>query len=265
MFDRAFSGVALDWTMPELQPPGAPPTLPPNTAQAEFRDPGAYFRESILKRLVVAGRQKLDSVEASRSPPSPPATASPRRSLSPSGGSETGFGAENLPKLVVPALATEAFIGLRKDYFRGELIAALKILQRGDVKPERDARLVGRRDGPVADHAVGVSHLGGRFRRRRPRRHLEVRARQPRHHRPTSSRRMAGRRTAAGASRRACRPPSPARSKVPTRASRWRSGGSSALRASMDRRCRPTRAATTCSCPPAAMARRSSSPTISMS
>ncbi len=48
---------------------------------------------------------------------------------------ESDFGAENLPKLVVPALATEAFIGLRKDYFRGELIAALKILQRGDVTP----------------------------------------------------------------------------------------------------------------------------------
>ena len=60
-FDTAFRGVALDWSMPELQPPGAPPVLPPNTAQAEFQDPGAYFRESILQRLVLAGRQKLQT------------------------------------------------------------------------------------------------------------------------------------------------------------------------------------------------------------
>jgi lytic murein transglycosylase len=134
-FDRAFRGVAPDWTMPELQPPGAPPTLPPNTAQAEFRDPGAYFRESILERLVVAGRQKLDQWRK------PLAGISARYGISAPilvaiWGKETGFGSENLPKLVVPALATEAFIGLRKDYFRGELIAALKILQRGDIKPE---------------------------------------------------------------------------------------------------------------------------------
>ena len=134
-FDHALQGVALDWSMPELQPPGAPPVLPPNTAQAEFRDPGAYFREPNLKRLVIAGRQKLAEWKK------PLAAIAARYGISAPilvaiWGKESGFGAENLPKLAVPALATEAFIGLRKDYFRGELIAALKILQRGDIKPE---------------------------------------------------------------------------------------------------------------------------------
>jgi lytic murein transglycosylase len=133
-FDIAFRGVTLDWTMPELQPPGAPKILPPNTAQAEFRDPGAYFRESNLKRMVIVGRQKLDAWSK------PLASIAARYGVSAPilvaiWGRESGFGSENLPKLVVPALATEAFIGLRKDYFRGELIAALKILQHGDVKP----------------------------------------------------------------------------------------------------------------------------------
>jgi lytic murein transglycosylase len=134
-FDTAFRGVALDWSMPELQPPGAPPVLPPNTAQAEFQDPGAYFRESILQRLVLAGRQKLQTWQK------PLAAIAARYGISPPmlvaiWGKESGFGAENLPKLVVPALATEAFVGLRKDYFRGELIAALKILQRGAIRPD---------------------------------------------------------------------------------------------------------------------------------
>jgi len=134
-FDRAFASVALDWTMPELQPPGAPPTLPPNTAQAEFQNPGAYFREPILKRLVTAGRQKLAAWQK------PLAAIAARYGISAPmlvaiWGKESGFGAEILPKRAIPALATEAFIGLRKEYFRGELIAALKILQRGEITPD---------------------------------------------------------------------------------------------------------------------------------
>jgi lytic murein transglycosylase len=135
-FDRAFAGVTLDWTMPELQPPGASPVLPPNTAQAEFRDPGAYFRESILQRLVITGRQKLEQWRQ------PLAAIARRYGISPAmlvaiWGKESGFGSEDLPKRVVPALAAEAFIGLRKDYFRGELIAALKILERSEITPDQ--------------------------------------------------------------------------------------------------------------------------------
>lgn len=136
VFDRAFAGVTLDWTMPELQPPGAPATLPPNDAQAEFRAPGAYFNEKILASLAAAGRQKLTqwqktltAIAARYGVPAPILAAIWAK--------ETGYGAEHLPKLVVPAVATEAFIGLRKDYFRGQLIAALQILQRGDVTPDQ--------------------------------------------------------------------------------------------------------------------------------
>jgi lytic murein transglycosylase len=135
VFDRAFAGVTLDWTMPELQPPGAPATLPPNDAQAEFRAPGAYFNEAGLARLAKAGSQRLaqwektlTAISAKYGVPAPILVAIWAK--------ESDFGAESLPKLAIPSLATEAFIGLRKDYFRGELIAALRILQNGDVTPD---------------------------------------------------------------------------------------------------------------------------------
>ena len=39
-FEAAFRGVTLDWDMPELHPPGAPPDKPRPEYQAEFRSPG---------------------------------------------------------------------------------------------------------------------------------------------------------------------------------------------------------------------------------
>jgi len=132
VFDAAFSGIALDWTMPELQPPGAPPTLPSNTAQAEFQTPGAYFGEKNLNVLAVAGAKLLVQWKQTL------AAIQKRYGVQPAilvaiWAKETGYGSEKLPKLVIPALATEAFMGLRKDYFRDQLIAALAILQRGGV------------------------------------------------------------------------------------------------------------------------------------
>jgi lytic murein transglycosylase len=135
VFDRAFAGVTLDWTMPELQPPGAPATLPPNDAQAEFRSPGAYFNEAGLAHLAKAGSQRLAQRKQTLAAISAKyGVAAPI--LVAIWAKESDFGAESLPKLAIPALATEAFIGLRKDYFRGELIAALRILQNGDVTPD---------------------------------------------------------------------------------------------------------------------------------
>jgi len=98
--------------------------------------PRAYFNEKILASLAAAGHQKLTqwhktltAIAASYGVPAPILVAIWAK--------ETGYGAEHLPKRVVPALATEAFIGLRKDYFRGQLIAALQILQRGDITPDQ--------------------------------------------------------------------------------------------------------------------------------
>jgi len=50
---------------------------------------------------------------------------------------ESGFGANFGSFNVIEALATLAYAGRRQDFWKGELIAALRILQSGEVPPER--------------------------------------------------------------------------------------------------------------------------------
>ena len=53
-FDRALSSLSLDWSLPELQPPGQ--TIPQDDQrQAEFQNPGLYFSEGQLTSLATAG------------------------------------------------------------------------------------------------------------------------------------------------------------------------------------------------------------------
>src|SRR6476619_4111178 len=44
-FDAAFRGVSLDWSMPELVPPGTKAGAQRVDGQAEFGSPAAYFDE----------------------------------------------------------------------------------------------------------------------------------------------------------------------------------------------------------------------------
>ena len=81
-----------------------------------------------------------------------------------------------------PALATLAWDPRRAAFFRGELFDALEIVNRGDIELAASARLVGRRDGPGAVHAVELPEVRRGLGRRRPPRHLVGRQ-------PTSSRR----------------------------------------------------------------------------
>ena len=52
-------------------------------------------------------------------------------------GVELNFGARSGDRPVLRSTATLACVGRRRDYFRGEFLAALEILQRGDIPPER--------------------------------------------------------------------------------------------------------------------------------
>jgi membrane-bound lytic murein transglycosylase B len=58
-FDRAFSGVELDWDLPDLAPPGFPKPKARAQSQAEFRSPGAYFSEKRLQGLAASGRSLM--------------------------------------------------------------------------------------------------------------------------------------------------------------------------------------------------------------
>jgi len=133
VFDRAFEGVTLDWSLPDLEPPGAPRASEPQR-QPEFRSPGAYFAENGIARLVGTGRgllaryaAMLDAVERRY--------GVPRAIVVAIWGRESGFGRVAMPHSAIRALSTEAFMGRRKAFFYPELIAALQILQEGHVPP----------------------------------------------------------------------------------------------------------------------------------
>ena len=134
-FDAAFKGVTLNWKLPELVPPG---TSPPHTVeeQAEFRSPAAYFDQGRLSSQAKLGRgqiakwkKTLAAIEAKFGVPRGIVVAIWAR--------ETGFGTAALNHSAVRTLATHAFMGRRKEFFRAELIAALKLLEVGDISPER--------------------------------------------------------------------------------------------------------------------------------
>jgi lytic murein transglycosylase len=130
-FETALAGVTLDWSLPELAPPG---TAAPHVVehQAEFRSPAAYFNEASLSAQAKLGRaaqakwaKTLAAIEKRYGVPGPILLAIWAR--------ETGFGTAALPYPAIRTLATHAFMSRRKAFFRPELIAALKIVEAGDV------------------------------------------------------------------------------------------------------------------------------------
>jgi lytic murein transglycosylase len=127
-FDAAFAGVVLDLTLPDIQLPGAGPAID----QAEFRSPGAYFDEAGLASLTRIGREEsqrwstaLSVIERRYGVPAEILLAIWAR--------ESAFGRAAIPHYAIRALATQAYLGRRPEKFRAELLAALQILEAGDV------------------------------------------------------------------------------------------------------------------------------------
>jgi lytic murein transglycosylase len=132
VFDSAFSGVNLDWDLPDLAPPGFPKPKARAQSQAEFRSPGAYFSEKSLQGLAASGRSLmkqhaglLRKIEERYGVPGSIIVAI--------WGRESGFGRARIPHSAVRVIATKAFMSTRPDLFRKEILAALQILQRGDI------------------------------------------------------------------------------------------------------------------------------------
>ncbi|RXF73995.1 lytic murein transglycosylase [Hansschlegelia zhihuaiae] len=131
-FDGAMAGIELDWTLPDLAPPGAPPLEGPQR-QAEFADPGRYVAEQNFAALTKEGQAELkahartlDAVERR--------FGVPREIVVAIWGRESRYGRAKIPHVAIRALATEAYIGARKERFFPELVAALRILE-GDHVP----------------------------------------------------------------------------------------------------------------------------------
>jgi lytic murein transglycosylase len=132
VFDAETRGLEPDYKLPDLILPGRPATGAPS--QAEFvQVPADYLKEASIGRLAADGqrllaqyRTALNAIEARFGVPATVVLAI--------WGRETDYGRYRLPYDLVRVLATQAYVGRRKDQYRTEFILALKILGDGVVK-----------------------------------------------------------------------------------------------------------------------------------
>lgn len=125
-FDRAFQRVKLSDRVVEL-----------DSAQPEFtRQVWQYLDSAVNEKRVQDGRQKLQEHAALLSRITR-RTGVPGEVLVAFWGVESDFGKSTGNFSVIDALTTLAFEGRRAAYFRSELLAALRILESGDIPPER--------------------------------------------------------------------------------------------------------------------------------
>ena len=134
-FDAAIRGLEPDLSLPDLAIPGQPEKQP---QQPEFvQPPSQYLREATFQRLAARGKQlavqyrdTLARIERQFGVPGNVVLAIWAR--------ETDYGGYRLPLDAIRTLATQAYIGKRKDFFRNEFLHALKMLQ--DGVPRADMR-----------------------------------------------------------------------------------------------------------------------------
>jgi len=129
---RELKGLTPNTKLPGLVGPygkGKPPKV---NFQAEFRAPGNYFKESSFNGLVGPGRQLLKKHRTSLAKVEN-RYGVPGRIVLAIWARESGYGGAKIPHDAVQVLATRAFMGQRRDFFKQELISALKILQEGHI------------------------------------------------------------------------------------------------------------------------------------
>jgi len=130
-FESQTRGLEPDYKLPDLLLPGRPQTGAP--AQAEFvQVPADYLKEASIARLASEGQRLMqqyrDTLSAIEQRFGVPATI-----ILAIWGRETDFGRYKLPYDGLRVLATQAYVGRRKDQYRTEFIDALKLLQGGSV------------------------------------------------------------------------------------------------------------------------------------
>jgi lytic murein transglycosylase len=131
-FDAASRTLEPDLSLPDLVIPGRPPRP---SAQPEFvQVPADYLKETNLSRLAVQGRslavthrKTLDAIETQFGVPSSIVLAI--------FGRETAYGTYKLPHNALRVLATQGYLGRRKEQFRSEFLTALRMIEDGKAKP----------------------------------------------------------------------------------------------------------------------------------
>ena len=130
-FEAETRALEPDYKLPDLILPGRPATGA--ASQAEFvQVPADYVREASIARLAVEGqklmakhRTALNDIEKRFGVPASVVLAI--------WGRETDYGRYALPYDMLRVVATQAYVGRRKDQYRTEFILALKILGEGAV------------------------------------------------------------------------------------------------------------------------------------
>jgi lytic murein transglycosylase len=131
-FDAATQGLEPDLTLPDLVLPGRPEK--PSAGQPEFVEtPADYLKEPAIERLAAQARKLYDQYRT-------PLTAIeqqygvPPTILLAIFGRETDFGRSADTRNAIRVLATQAWLGRRKEKLHDEFLAALQIVQSGKVK-----------------------------------------------------------------------------------------------------------------------------------
>ncbi|TAH69388.1 MAG: lytic murein transglycosylase [Rhodopseudomonas palustris] len=128
-FEAITAGLEPDYKLPDLILPGRPKTGAPT--QAEFvQVPADYLKETTISRLASFGQRllqqhsaTLDRIERQFGVPATVVLAI--------WGRETDFGRYRLPYDLMRVLATQAYVGRRKEQYQVEFIEAMKIVQEG--------------------------------------------------------------------------------------------------------------------------------------
>lgn len=129
-FERETAGLEPDYGLPDLALPGKPKAP---DRQAEFvQTPAAYLSDKAIATYAARGRKlaaqyraQLDALERQFGVPGEILLAIWAR--------ETSYGGAKLNHDALRVLATQAYVGRRKEEFRAEFLAALKILDEGHV------------------------------------------------------------------------------------------------------------------------------------
>jgi lytic murein transglycosylase len=131
VFEAETRGLEPDYKLPDLILPGRPATGAPS--QAEFvQVPADYVKEASIARLAAEGRKlaarhraTLEAIETRFGVPGSVVLAI--------WGRETDYGRHRLPYDGLRVLATQAYVGRRKEQYRIEFIEALKLIGSGVV------------------------------------------------------------------------------------------------------------------------------------
>jgi lytic murein transglycosylase len=133
LFDTTTRGLKPDLSLPDLALPGKQERRP--APQAEFvQTPGDYVREATIARLAAQGRKLAEQHRHTL------LAIEQRFGVAPAvilaiWGRESAYGGHKSAHDAVRVLATQAYLGRRKEMFRQEFLLALKIIQERHIKP----------------------------------------------------------------------------------------------------------------------------------